>query len=222
MDSGRKIDMDLLKLLEEMSSKLDIEAYRGSETLSWKAYRKAEQLDDLEIADGLFDYVDAKADNAYIKEAYQALAYILKNSKVVSIANKCLKRVRKLDSNEKALYVVLMGIYEANVPLKEFLEEVVYYIDDERPLIRNAAIRCLGLYSEKSMDAENALLDILEYPYDDYGVRYIAESLGKVGSSKSLTPLHEKIYNLNSNDAINSVNAAIKAISLRSTGNDEK
>lgn len=185
------MDEDVLKLIENMSCINDKNEAIGSQTLSWNAYQMAREANDLSVVPQLFNFISLSENDRQKKQAYQLLLFILGNTKSVSLAEMLLQQLKQLDNNDECLYTVLIGLWESETPIENYMENVIFYIDDQRELIRNAAIRLLRLYTKDKDVAENALIEIIENPYDDYDLRYAAETLSIIGSKKSIAPLKE-------------------------------
>lgn len=169
--------IDLPLLLEEMAGWHDANEMVGSETVSWKAYRTAEKLDQTTVVSELTTFIDETNEVDLKKPGYEVLTYILKNTKDQELADLLVARIKAEDKNDDALYSLLIGLWESEIELKNHIKEVIFFIDDPRNLIRNAAIRLLSRYSENRNQASKALLEVIENHYDEYDLKYAKESL---------------------------------------------
>ena len=185
------MDENIVLLIENMSGINDKNEAIGSQTLSWNAYQMAREASDLSVVPQVFNFISLSENDRQKKQAYQLLLCILGNTKSVSLAEMLLQQLKQLDNNDECLYTVLIGLWESETPIENYMENVIFYIDDQRELIRNAAIRLLRLYTKHKDVAENALIEIIENPYDDYDLRYAVETLSIIGSKKSIAPLKE-------------------------------
>jgi len=169
--------IDLPLLLEEMAGWHDGDEIVGSKTVSWKAYRTAEKLDQASIVSELTTFIDETTEVDLRKHGYEVLTYIIKNTENMALADQLVARVKTEDKNDDALYSLLIGLWESEVVLKSNIEGVIFFIDDARHLIRNAAIRLLSRYSKNKDQASEALLVVVENHYDEYDLKYAKESL---------------------------------------------
>lgn len=185
------IDKNLLQLIENMSGIHDGNEPIGSQTLSWNAYQIAREINDLSIVPQTMQFIESSDNGKLKKHAYQLLLFILSNTKDNELADTLLLELKKEDANEDTLYTLLIGLWESKTGLENHLDDVLFYIDDQRSLIRNAAIRVVSLYKKNHADAEDALIDIIKNPYDNYDLRYAVETLAVIGSKKSITALQE-------------------------------
>lgn len=183
------IDNNLLLLIENMSGIHDKNEPVGSESLSWKAYQIAREINDLSLVPQLFSFIDASSNSKQKKQAYQLLLFILMNTNDNSLANQLVTQLKKEDQNDDCLYTLLIGLWESKTALENQIDDVIFYIDDQRELVRNAAIRLLSLFKNNRDRAENALIEIIQNPYDDYDLKYAVETLSSIGSEKSIVPL---------------------------------
>jgi len=168
---------DLLLLLEEMAGWHDGDATVGSETISWKAYRTAEKMDQISTVPELIAIIDESSKTEIRKHGYEVLTYVLRNTENLELADQLLARLKAEDKNDEALYSLLIGLWETEIMLNSQVEEVIFFIDDSRELIRNAAIRLLSRFSELKDQASKALLEVVENHYDEYDLKYAKESL---------------------------------------------
>lgn len=190
----KTIDKNLLQLIQNMSGLNDQETPKGSDTISWNAYQIAREINDVSLVVPVFHFINSTEDVKLRKHAYQLLLFILDNTKDDFLANQLLTQLKKEDQNDDCLYTLLIGLWESKMALNNHINNVIFYIDDQRELIRNAAIRLLGLYQNDCDSAENALIEIIENPYDNYDLKYAIETLSIVGSKKCIVPL-KKVKN---------------------------
>lgn len=183
----------------------------GSETDQWKANREAELITGLNFLDEINNLLDDNPDSETRRMCYRILGFLAKNTRESNVITILIKYISE-EKNACCLYELLMAICDGQLNYKFGTESIVYWSDDINELLRNAAIRALG-YSMEKEKAENALLSLLESPYDDFGIRYAAQSLRQVGSYKSL-PVLKALLNETSNDEVlESLNLTIAALS---------
>jgi len=172
--------IDLPILLEKMAGWHDGDEIVGSNTVSWSAYREAEKVNTLEFQAKLFHFIDNTTDSILRKHGYEVLTYLFKNTKDMDLGNKLLDRLKSEDKNDEALYILLTGLGESTVNMDGDIENVIFYVDDTRALIRNAAIRLLANFTNQREVAIAALEDVVENHYDEYDLRYAKESIKKL------------------------------------------
>ncbi|MEM7185443.1 MAG: hypothetical protein AAF466_02195 [Bacteroidota bacterium] len=164
-------------LLERLAGWHDKDAVVGSETESWQAYAEAKQLDDLSIMQPILDILVENKEPALRKYAFEVLTFLLKNSQDKDLSSHLISSLRAEDQQEESLYALLMGLWESEVLFEEGLDEVLFYVDDPRALIRNAAIRLVGRFQAQLKEAKKALQEVVENHYDEYDLRYAKQSL---------------------------------------------
>ena len=184
-------DDKLIQLLEDMSGMNDISGSKGSETLSWSAYRIAENVNDLSLVDELLDFIENTENITLHEEGYQLLIFIFKNTKNDELLDKLLGSLKKEEHNDESLYRLLIGIWESDKEITNYVEDIIYFITDDRALIRNAAIRILGNCSLDKDLAEEALKEVVKSPYDEHDLKYSIESLGKIGDKETISFLKD-------------------------------
>lgn len=169
--------MELKELIEVMSGAKDGKEPVGSKTASWAAFRKAEQLKDLDLIPQLKAYVEDKGNESTRKYAYDILGYIGINTGSNEVADILIGRMQAEDHYDDILHNLLDSLYSTNFPLQKGLEEMLAYAFDERELIRTTAIQLLSRYTIGHDKIKEALLEVVEYHYDEYDLRYAVESL---------------------------------------------
>lgn len=166
-------------MLEMMSGKFDSSTPKGSDTASWDAFRIAEKLNDLQLVGELLDYLTDRQSN-HRKYAAVVLGYIAKNTGSKELVNQLVAILPVLEKDESALYNTLMAIVESGVQIDYNPKNVLYYITDDRGLIRNAAIRAVGHFVFNKENIRTALQSVVESHYDEYDLKYAHESLKKI------------------------------------------
>ena len=82
-----------------------------------------------------------------------------------------------LTSDSSSIKGQPFSLYSTNFSLQNGLEEMLAYAFDERELIRTTAIQLLSRYTIGHDKIKGALLEVVEYHYDEYDLRYAVESL---------------------------------------------
>ncbi len=202
--------MDIKELIELMSGASDGNEPVGSKTASWAAYRKAEQLDDVHLIPELKAYIAEEGNKATRKYAYVILEYIGKNTRNFEVADILIDQLEIEDQHHDNLHNVLDALYTLNFPLQKGLEEMLIYAFDERELIRTTAIQLLSRYTIEHQKIKDTLLEVVEYHYDEYDLRYAVESLQALFPDDYKKLVHEKIRELTLNQRDENIITSIK------------
>ena len=169
--------MELEELITIMSGARDGNEPVGNKTLSWEAYRAAEQLNDTSLIPELKAYVEDENNEATRKYAYDVLGYIGINAGALEVTDILIDQINVEDHHDDNLHNVLDVLYATHFPLQKGLEEILIYAFDERELIRTTAIQLLSRYTIEHLKIKDTLLEVIEYHYDEYDLKYAVESL---------------------------------------------
>lgn len=202
--------MELKELIEVMSGARDGNEPVGSKTASWGAYRKAEQLKDVQLIPELKAFIEDKNNEATRKYAYTILEFVGKNTGDRGVANILLDQIKIEDSHHDNLHNVLDALYSINLPLEKELDEMLLYAFDERELIRTTAIQLLSRYTIEHQKIKDTLLEVIEYHYDEYDLRYAVESLQTLFPADYKNWINEKMEELTLNDRDENIISRIK------------
>lgn len=188
----------------------------GSESVSWKAHREAEEIDDPLYIPILKTIVRENDSLNEMKAAYfifNSITKKLNDTKSADFIVDHLAETMKEDKfDNEALYYLMSSIYDNGMYFNSNIDEFVDLVDDEDDMIRNTSIRLLGRTLSYKEKAESALIEVLKNSYDDYGIRYAADSLYSVGSSNSIDALSFALEEAENEDAVESVKKALEKI----------
>ncbi|MGK7379738.1 HEAT repeat domain-containing protein [Planococcus sp. 1R117A] len=188
-------EKDLLELIKQMSATDFIVderdgSYTSEDSPSWKAYRKAEQLNDPTV----LPFLDALLERSKHADLRRNIYFILEkigentgDERTTAILLKWLEKER----DRYALESILRGIAEQ----KNLIDcsTVLKFVQDERAGIRHAAIE--SLRGCKSPVAEEALIRILKDSGDPYDLTYASSVLSDIGTNKSIPYLIHLLEN---------------------------
>ncbi|WP_108808816.1 hypothetical protein [Aquimarina spinulae] len=169
--------MEINELIELMSGVKDGNEAIGNKTLSWEAYRAAEQLNDTSLITEINTYIKNDDNETTRKYAYDILMYIGRNAGAGEATNILIGQIKVEDYHDDNLHNVLDALYSINIPLQKGLDEILIYAFDERELIRTTAIQLLSRYTIEYEKIKGALMEVIEYHYDEYDLKYAIESL---------------------------------------------
>lgn len=191
--------MYLMYLITQMRADFS-DQYYGSKSSSWQAHQEALKLDDPEYFRILKEILEEVETLEQKSNTYFLIACLGENLKDSSIIEFLLKKLRT-EENESLIHLMFTKIYTAQVTFSKNNEVILKFLTDERPLIRQSAIRVLYLDRSNDTKVEKALLEVLDFPYDEFDIRYASASLAQVGSIKAI-PYLERAFNEVENEEI--------------------
>lgn len=207
---------DPLQWVADMSGANDDDSPIGSETTSWQAYQVARGCRDLSLAPALLAFTASTTDAGQKKHAYQLMLFILANTQDAALAHQLAARIVTEDSDDDCLYTLLIGLWESRVRLSAHLDQVLSNVDDPREMVRCAAIRLVRSYDDGHDVAEKALVEVVKHAYDQWDLRYAAETLGMIGGKASLAALKAAGEEADDDEAREAIHLAIQQIRARS------
>lgn len=180
MTNSAQNESSLKNLVDRMLGRVgNNESPIGSQTDSWLANREAEKLADPALSEriiAILKFGDVDMEQRTVLN--RILGFLAKNLQDKTIIEVILRNLETV-TDEKLIYDSFMSVLDSNLRYDHHTEIVVEYIDDLNDLVRNAAIRVLGLSNNREL-ARRELRLIMEDPYDEYGLRYIQESLSRL------------------------------------------
>ncbi len=185
--------------------------YNSSNTISWKALREAEKIDNVNYIPELIEFIDSEKDKAKRGCAYFLLGHIAKNTNNVKATEYLIKRVEK----EKDKYIIsslLDRISDLKKPKSIDLQPLINAINSNKWQIRQSAI--CSLKNSENEISENTLIEILSESEDEYDLTYANATLNNIGTVKAL-PFLEKHLNSKKRDVKDSAKYAIEEIKKR-------
>ena len=207
---------DPLQWVADMSGANDDDSPIGSETTSWQAYRVARGCSDLSLAPALLAFTASTTDARQKRHAYQLMLFIVANTQDRALAHQLAARIVTEDSDDDCLYTLLIGLWESRVRLSAHLDQVLANVDDPREMVRCAAIRLVRSYDDGHDVAEEALVEVVKHAYDQWDLRYAAETLGVIGGKTSAAALKAAAEEADDDEAREAIHLAIRQIGARS------
>ena len=208
------MDKYLIEIIEKMLNTSDqvMEAgYDSSKTVSWKALREAEKVDNAAFIPQLISFIDNEKDKKKRNKAYFLLGHIAKNTSDLKALVYLISRVNK-ETDKYIISSLLDRIADINKPIGTDLQPLIQAIKSDKWLIRHSAIQSLN----NSFDsvAETALIEILDSSDDPYNLIYANATLNRIGTPKAI-PYLEKHLKSRKKDVKDSAIYAIEEIKNR-------
>ena len=208
------MDKYLLDLIERMSDTSDQKMEAGfdsSKTISWKALREAEKINDNNFVPQLISFIDNEKDKKKRDKAYFVLGHIAKNIDESVATNYLIQRVAK-ETDKHIVSSLLDRISTIKKPIGTALLPLISATKNDKWLIRHSAIRSLD-YSADPL-AETALIEILEQSIDPFDLTYTNATLNRIGTPRAI-PFLEKHLKSKKRDVKDSAKYAIEEINKR-------
>lgn len=210
-------NMSVYDLIKRLTDSEDLEnAVVGSETVSWKAHREAEEIDDplyIPILKTILRESDSLDEMNAAYFIFNSITKNLNDTKSADfIIDHLIETMKEGKFDNETLYYLMSSIYDNGMCFNGKIDQFIDLVDDEDDMIRNTSIRLLGRTLRYKEKAESALIDVLKNSYDDYGIRYAADSLYSVGSSNSIDALSFALEEAENEDAVESVKKALEKI----------
>ncbi|AJQ57533.1 HEAT repeat domain-containing protein [Bacillus thuringiensis] len=160
------------------------------ETDIWhRAYDEAKALNDLLI----FPYLQGKLSKAkkvsMKKDIYYLMTKLAINTKEICIADYLIDCLEYEDS-PTLLSELLSNIY--TLPVVSSTNKIIPYIYHKNDSVRYWAVASLKLY--KSLEAESALLKLLDTEENKDEITHICYTLLEIGTKQSILPLTKLLY----------------------------
>jgi HEAT repeat protein len=183
----------------------------SDDSISWKAYREAETLDDPSIVDELAEYLGHEPDRGIRRHAYFILGKLGRKVRGRDCASILLSHL-STETNKYVLSVLLDALGGVGKPAELDLIPVFRLLKDDRWLVRHSAIQALR--HTDSPAVEDQLLHLLEATSDPYDMTYCHATLNEIGSARAI-PFLEKNLKSRKRDVKMSAKFAIEAIKAR-------
>ncbi len=187
MDENRLYDLiGRMTIKEHVSS--------SEESVSWKAYREAEQISDENVYPILFKIIEENPkDKSLRRAAYIVIGYSLKN-----IFNKeaCIFLIHKLgeETDKYILESILDGLARIYIPEDIDMSLVIKCSQNDKWQIRHSAINALGSSAtKKNREALIFYINQEDEKKYDYEITYANASLGKIGLKEDIPFLEKHI-----------------------------
>jgi HEAT repeat protein len=166
------------------------EVWDSSKTVSWKAFREAEKLNNEEFVSQLIDYIGAEKDKNKRRNAYFILGHIGRNLADSRVAQFLIDRIEF----EKDKYIISSFLDRlADIPKPKGID-LTLLIDatkSEKWLIRQAAIRALNKCDDQL--AEKTAIEVSENSADKFDIIYANMVLCSIGTLRALPTLEKHL-----------------------------
>ncbi len=195
----------------ETSDQIIGPGYDSSKTISWKAYREAEKVDNAGYVPQLILFIDQEKDKKKRDKAYFLLGHLAKNTNDTTALNYLIRRVNK-ETDKYIIASLLDRIGNIKKPAGTDLQPLLAATKNNKWLIRHSAIQSLNNSSDPV--AETTLIDILNSSDDRYNLLYSNTTLNKIGTLRAIPHL-EKHLKSRKTDVKESARFAIEEILKR-------
>lgn len=183
----------------------------SADSVSWHAYREAENIDEPSVIEELDAYLREKPAKADRAAAYFIIGKVGKNLQSAECASVLIAHIGS-ESDKYALAALFDGLGEIPKRANENLAPVYRLLQDKRWLVRHAAIG--SLRNASSSEAEHRILEVLRDTGDPGDTICCHVTLNGIGTAKALPALQAGLKS-RKRDVKLSAEAAIDAILSR-------
>lgn len=183
----------------------------SSNTISWKALREAENIENTDFIPQLIAFINTEKDKKKRDKAYFLLGHLAKNKENLEALDYLISRIHK-ETDKYIIAALLDRIGAIQKPIGTDLQPLIQAIKSDKWLIRYSAIQSLNNAIDSI--AETALIEILNTSDDPYNLTYTNSTLNKIGTQRSL-PYLEKHLKSKKRDVRDSAKFAIEEIKKR-------
>lgn len=208
------MDNYLINIIDRMldTSDQNKEAgYESSKTISWKALREAENVENTEYIPQLITFIDNEKDKKKRNSSYFLLGHIAKNTSDLKALDYLISRIQK-ETDKYIISSLLNRIAVIKKPLGTDLQPLIQATKSDKWLIRHSAIQ--SLKNSSDVMAETALIEILNDSDDAYDLIYTNATINTIGTLRAI-PFLEKHLKSRKRDVKNSAKYAIEEIKKR-------
>jgi len=208
------MDNYLINLIDRMldTSDQNKEAgYDSSKTISWKALREAENVENTEYIPQLITFIDNEKDKKKRDRSYFLLGHIAKNTSDLKALDYLIYRIQK-ETDKYIISALLDRIAAIKKPIGTDLQPLIQATKSDKWLIRHSAIQSLKNSSDSV--AETALIEILNDSDDPYDLVYTNATINTIGTLRAI-PFLEKHLKSRKRDVKDSAKYAIEEIKKR-------
>lgn len=205
------MDQCLIDLIDRMLYRTDqiiTVGYDSSNTISWKALREAENIENADFVPQLITFINTEKDKKKRDKAYFLLGHIAKNKENLEALDYLISRINK-ETDKYIIAALLDRIGDIQKPIGTDLQPLIQATKSDKWLIRYSAIQSLN--NAVDSIAETALIEILNTSDDPYNLTYTNSTLNKIGTQRSL-PYLEKHLKSKKRDVRESAKFAIEEI----------
>lgn len=211
--TAQQIDRAYLEdLVDRMCSTEAIgPGHSSTESVSWKAYREAEELYHTDAISMSRDMLRDKRSPRQRQAIYFILGKTTQNTRseegLLTLLSQCAS-----ETDKNALAMALEQFQHLQAPPDTDTSTLRRLASDKRWPVRHAAISALACSATNDNEAE--LLHILMQSADSYDIIYAQVALGRIGTTRSLDALRGNLKS-RKRDVRISAESAIDAISKR-------
>ncbi len=203
--------IELLNRMNDTSDQKLEPGHIGSNTISWKALREAEKIEDLRFVPQLIIYINKEKDKKKRQQAYFLLGHLAKNTCNVEALQFLIQRTGK-ESDKYILASLLDRIADLEKPLGTDLGPIIEATKNSKWLIRHSAIQAFK--NSRDELAEDVLIEIIDTSEDPFDLIYANATLNKIGTLRAIPHL-EKHLKSRKRDVKDSARFAIEEIEKR-------
>jgi len=208
------MDNYLINLMDRMldTSDQNKEAgYDSSKTISGKALREAENIENTAYIPQLITFIDNEKDKKKRDRSYFLLSHIAKNTNDLRALDYLIYRIQK-ETDKYIIASLLDRIAAIKKPIGTDLQPLIQATKSDKWLIRHSAIRSL----KNALDsvAETVLIEILNDSDDSYDLVYTNATINSIGTLRAI-PFLEKHLKSRKRDVKDSAKYAIEEIKKR-------
>ena len=185
--------------------------YDSSKTISWKALREAEKVENTVYIPQLIAFIDSQKDKKKRDRAYFLLGHIAKNTSDLKAVAYLISRINQ-ETDKYIISALLDRIAAIKKPTGTDLQPLIQATKSDKWLIRHSAIQSLKNASDSI--AETTLIEILTDSDDPYNLTYANATLNKIGTLRAI-PFLEKHLKSRKRDVKDSAKYAIEEIKKR-------
>ena len=185
--------------------------YDSSKTISWKALREAENVENTAYIPQLITFIDNEKDKKKRDRSYFLLGHIAKNTSDSKALDYLIFRIQK-ETDKYIIASLLDRIAVIKKPIGTDLQPLIQATKSDKLLIRHSAIQSL----KNALDsvAETALIEILNNSDDPYDLVYANATINTIGTLRAI-PFLEKHLKSRKRDVKDSAKYAIEEIKKR-------
>ena len=203
--------IDIIDRMLDTSDQNKEAGYDSSKTISWKALREAENVENTSYIPQLITFIDNEKDKKKRDRSYFLLGHIAKNTSDLKALDYLIYRIQK-ETDKYIIASLLDRIAAIKKPIGTDLQPLIQATKSDKWLIRHSAIQSL----KNSLDsvAETALIEILNDSDDPYDLVYTNATINTIGTPRAI-PFLEKHLKSRKRDVKNSAKYAIEEIKKR-------
>ena len=202
---------DLIERMLDRTDEILKPGYESAKTISWNAFREAENISNIDFIPQLILFLDKEKDKKKRDKAYFILGHIAKNTGDLMALAYLIGRINK-ETDKYILSALLDRIANIQKPRGTDLEPLIQATKNERWLIRHSAISAFRNSDDDAGQA--ALLEILDKSEDPYNLFYACTALSSMGTVSAIPHLLQHLKS-RKRDVKNAAAHAIEEIEER-------